>query len=93
MQVKKKDRMYYARILPTADVYDVCDLIIRTVEDDWFVGMDKRDKHAYLFQDRDVGVSVFFDRNIALKKVTEAEQIFKKERTDDYVVDRFDDWE
>lgn len=73
MQVKKKDKMYYARILPTADVYDVCDLIIRTVEDDWFVGMDKRDKHAYIFNNSDIGKIVFSDRTIALEKVRQEE--------------------
>lgn len=74
MQVKKKDKMYYARILPTAYVYDVCDLTIRTVEDDWFVGMDKHDKHAYLFTNSDIGKSVFWDRASALDTVRLAER-------------------
>ena len=45
----KKDTVYYARIIPTTGIYEVCELHIRTVEDDYFVGIDKRDKHAYLF--------------------------------------------
>ena len=44
-ELKQKDIVYYARIIPTSSVYEVCELIIRTVEDTWFVGIDKRDKH------------------------------------------------
>lgn len=74
MQVKKKDKMYYARILSGTYVYDVCDLIIRTVEKDWFVGVDKHDKHAYLFSYSDIDEKVFFNREQALQKVLEAEK-------------------
>ena len=66
--------MYYARILPSADVYDVCELTIRTVADSWFVGIDKHDKHAYIFNNSDIGKIVFEDRNKALEKVTDAER-------------------
>lgn len=89
MQVKKKDKMYYARILPTTYIYDVCDLVIRTVHDNWFVGIDKHDKHAYLFTDSDIGRIVFFTRTEALQKVKEAElnkptYDYYEERTDIY---------
>ena len=53
--LKKKDKLYYARIMPTVGVYDVCDLIVRTVEDTWFIGVDKHDKHAYLFSYSAIG--------------------------------------
>lgn len=74
MQLKKKDKMYYARILPSADVYDVCELTIRTVADDWFVGIDKHDKHAYIFNNSDIDKFVFENRDKALEKVTDAER-------------------
>lgn len=71
--LKKKDIVYYARIIPTSGIYDVYELIIRTVEDNWFVGMEKRDKHAYLFNDSDINKVVFKNRKDALKKVLDAE--------------------
>lgn len=34
--LKRKDVVYYARIQPSLGVYDVLELIVRTVETDWF---------------------------------------------------------
>ena len=34
----KGKKMYFARILPSANVYEVCDLTIRTVAETYFVG-------------------------------------------------------
>lgn len=72
-ELKKKDIVYYARIIPTSSIYEVCELIIRTVEDTWFVGIDKRDKHAYLLNNDDIGKIVFTKRKDALNKVLFAE--------------------
>lgn len=71
--MKKKDIVYYARIIPNTGIYDVCELKIRTVKDDWFVGVDRRDKRAYLFYDKDINNVIFFNRNDALNKVRTAE--------------------
>lgn len=76
--MKKKDIVYYARIQPSLGVYDVLELIVRTVEKDWFSGMDKRDKRVYLFNNKDIDKLVFTDRKVALNKVKEAEK-YKKE--------------
>lgn len=81
-ELKRKDIVYYSRIIPTSGIYDVYELIIRTVEDDWFVGIEKRDKHAYIFNDADINKVVFKNRNDALKKVLAAEEN-KKETTSD----------
>lgn len=32
-QLKKKDRLYFARIIPSVGIYDVCDVIVRTATD------------------------------------------------------------
>ena len=53
---------------------EVCELIIRTVEDDYFVGSDKRDRHAYLLHYTDLDKIVFQDRKTALQKVKNAEK-------------------
>lgn len=77
--VKVKDILYYARIIPTVGIFDVCQLTIRTVkQDDYFVGCDKSDKHAYLFNYSDLGEVVFHDRKQALGKVLAAETNNKK---------------
>ena len=71
--LKRKDIIYYARIIPASSIYDVCELTLRTVESNWFVGIDKRDKRAYIFNDSDINKVVFKNRKDALKKVLNAE--------------------
>jgi hypothetical protein len=71
--LKKKDVVYYTRILPSSNIFDILELKIRTVKDNWFVGIEKRDKQAYLFHDNDINKIIFTDRNIALEKVKQAE--------------------
>lgn len=78
VQLKKKDILYYARIIPKTRIYEVCELIVRTVNENWFVAIDKIDKHAYLFTYDDINENLFFDRKIALSKVTEAEKLAPK---------------
>ena len=53
--LKKKDIVYYTKIVPNCGIYDVYEIIIRTVTDDYFVGIDKRDKHAFLLYYSDIG--------------------------------------
>ena len=72
-ELKKKDVVYYTRILPSSNIYDVLELKIRTVEEDWFVGIEKRDKQAFLFENDTLNKSVFKDRNKALEVVKTAE--------------------
>ena len=68
------DIVYYARIIPYCDIYEICELRIRTVKNNWFVGIDKRDKHAYCFYLSDIDRCIFHNRADALKKVKEAEK-------------------
>ena len=68
------DIVYYARIIPTLGIYDVCELKIRTVTDTYFVGTDKRDKRAYLFSYNAVGKCIFSNRKDAVEKVIMAEE-------------------
>ena len=72
--LKKKDVVYYTKIIPSCGIYDVYELRIRTVEDDWFVGIEKRDEHAHLFNNSDIEKTIFTDRNEAVRKVKEAEK-------------------
>ena len=66
--------VYYARIMPKLDVYDVYDLKVRTVENTYFSTIDKKDKKSYLFSYNDIGKTVFANREDALYKVKEAKK-------------------
>lgn len=71
MNLHKGSVFYYARLIPKNHVYEVCELKIRTVEETWFVGVDKRDKHAYLLNTADINQTVFEKRQDALSLVKE----------------------
>lgn len=77
--MKKGDIVYYARVIPNI-LYEVCELKIRTVEDTYFVGLENRTKHAFVFNNNALDQKVFYDRKIALKIVKDAE----KKRTRNY---------
>ena len=81
-ELKKKDIVYYTRILPSSNVYDILEIKIRTVEDNWFVGIEKRDKQAFLFHNADIDKTVFTNRNKALEIIKQAE-LNKKELKND----------
>lgn len=72
--LNKGDIVYYARIQKKNGTYDLCELKIRTVEDTYFAGVDKKDKRAYLFGYNALGDYVFQDRGEALRKVKNAEK-------------------
>ena len=76
--------IYYARIMPTLGIYDVCELKIRTITDTYFVGMDKRDKRAYLFSYNAVGKCIFSNRKDAVEKVITAEESSPKVSKETY---------
>ena len=70
---KLKQTMYYARIIPNQNIYYVCDVLIRTITDTYFVGMDKRTKQAYIFTYDCIDKTVFFNRGEASEKVLHEE--------------------
>lgn len=68
---KKGDIVFYARCIPENGLYEVCELKIRTVnqEEGWIVGVDKRDKRAYLLTKNEKSKRVFEERKDALDVV------------------------
>lgn len=74
MKLKRGDIVFYARILPYVNVYEVCELIIRSIQETYFVGVDKRDKRAYLFGYSALDKNVFKHRKDALETVIVAEE-------------------
>lgn len=72
--IKKKDIVYYTRIIPNCGIYDLCELKVRGVYDGYFTGIDKHDKHVFLLNFSDIDKTVFVNRKEALEKIKEAEK-------------------
>lgn len=67
--IEVKSIVYWSRIMPTVDVCEVCELTIRTVADTYFVGVEKKERHAYLFSYSAIGKTIFATRKEALEKI------------------------
>lgn len=72
--LKKNDIVYYARIMPSLCIFDVYELKVRTAADTYFVGIDKRDKKAFLLSYMDIDNVVFINRKDAVNKAIMAEK-------------------
>ena len=72
--INRGDKLFWARIVPCCGIYEVHDLHVRTVGKDYYVGVDKHDKHAYLLGFNEVDENVFDNRLIALRRIHNAEQ-------------------
>ena len=83
-EIKPNDVVYYARIMPKLGIYDVHDLKVRSTEDTYFVGVDVRNKHSFIFSYKDIGKSIFINREDAVTKAKEAEKNKPKVSTETY---------
>lgn len=82
--MKRGDTVYYARIFPITDTYEVDELRIRTITDTYFVGTEKHTKQAFLLSLDDYGRVVFSERGEALRLVKAAEKNRKVPEEEDY---------
>lgn len=69
MTINKGDMVYWARIIPSHHIYDVYDLKVRTVTNDYFVGCDNI--RAYSFGFNQIGKLIFTNRDDAVALVLE----------------------
>lgn len=83
-EIKSKQVLYYAQILPSVGGYNVLEMIVCTLYKTFFAAMEKRDKHRYLFNYEDVGKTIFFNRSECLEKVKYAEAHGKKVSNETY---------
>lgn len=72
--IKKKDIVYHARTIPQTGIYEVRELIVRTIADTYFVGTDKKDKHAFLLPYSSLNKTIFLNRKDALRVVNKSEK-------------------
>lgn len=69
-KLNKNDIVYFVRIPPNPEFADIYDLKIRTVADDYYVGLDNSTtKHAYVFKDKDINETIFLNKTEALEKL------------------------
>ena len=57
--MKVGDKVYFCSVVPNCNIYEGLELIIRTVTDDWAVGVDTHTKQAFLFGYNMIGEWVF----------------------------------
>lgn len=87
-ELKKNQVVFYTRIIPASGIYDVLELKVRTVEEDWFVGIEKRDKQAFLFHDNAINKTIFTDRKKALE-IAKSAEANKKETSEETYYEEF----
>lgn len=81
--LNKGDLIYWSRCMPNVGIYDVIDLKVRTVTDTYFVGIETKTKHAYLFYNKDLDMIVFMNRKDAVMNCAEKENNSKRKVSDE----------
>ena len=82
--LKVGTQIFWSRILESIGIYDLYDLTVRTIEADYFVGVDKKSKQSYIFPYSCINKTVFFNRGEALEKLKDAEKTRKKVSNESY---------
>lgn len=78
--------VFWSRIHHNTGIYEVCELKVRTVYENSFVGVDKDSRQAHIISYDECDISVFDDRATAVAVVKEAEKRRKK-----FTVDKSED--
>lgn len=76
------DTVYWARIIQSTGICELCELHVRTVYPESFVGVDKESKQAFIINYDECDVSVFDNRETALGIVKAAEKNKRKFTTE-----------
>lgn len=82
--LNKFDIVYHARIHPSLGIYDLDELKVVSITDNYFTGMEKHSKRVFLFPYSAFGKNVFIKRQDALEKIREAEANKKEVSTETY---------
>lgn len=68
------DVVYWSRTHPETGIYEVCELRVRTVYPDCFVGVDKDSRRAFILSYDECDETVFDSRATAVAIVKESEK-------------------
>lgn len=69
ISINKGDIYYYVRILEKSNICEILDLKIRIVTEDYFVGVEKKEKQCFLFNYSDIDSIVFKNKKDALEEI------------------------
>ena len=72
IKLNKGDTLYYARYIPNVNIDEICEIKVRTIEDNYFTG--NTDKRAFLFGYDTLNDTVFVSRKEALDKLRKLEK-------------------
>lgn len=79
-EVENGDIVYYARILPKTEIFEVVELKVRSTYSTYFVTVEKRTKCSFIFSYKDIGNHVFMDRKVCLDRVKEEEEKYRESK-------------
>lgn len=71
--LKKGDSVIFARVLPNIGYYELLDLHIVSVYDDYCTGVDSKTKQTYCFSKKWAHDVLFLNRKLALNYLKEKE--------------------
>lgn len=69
--MKNGDIVYLARVIPVCNIYEVLELKIVTVTDNYIIGTDVETRTSFPFSKNDIDKRVFISYNEAKEKVQE----------------------
>lgn len=74
IKLNKGDILFYIRFMPSVDISEICEVKIRTIENNYFVGIGNTDKRAFLFGYDELNKTIFLNRKEALDKLRKLEK-------------------
>lgn len=65
--LQRGDNVYFVRVIPKLDIYELLDLHIVSIYDEYCTGADSKTKQTFLFSKNDYEQVLFLDRKMALE--------------------------
>lgn len=79
-ELQKGDNVYYVRVMPSANYYEIHELVMVSVSDNYCSGTEKKTKQSFLFQKSNVENLLFHNRYEALQKLNELKDKYENIR-------------
>ena len=72
-ELKRKDKVFFARTMPKLDYYEVFDCVVVSVDEKYCIVSDTKTKQSFLIHNARAEKVLFKDRKLALKYLREEE--------------------
>lgn len=76
-ELERGDAIIYARVMPHIGYYELLDLKVVTVGNDYVTGCDSRTKQSYIFLKKNIDKVLFHNRGMALDYLEQQKQKYK----------------